>query len=89
MSSSSKGPLDQFYKDCLRFGNIKVTAEPTSWQSVALNISAATDWNVPNTQGFAHFNLYLKGREELVVTIYHGHLSPRSPAPIARVSTMG
>ena len=23
-SSSSKGPLDQFYRDCLRIGSIKV-----------------------------------------------------------------
>lgn len=38
-------PLDQFYKDCLRLGNLKC---------------------------FAHFHLYLKGREELVVTVFSG-----------------
>eukprot|EP00877_Chromochloris_zofingiensis_P014362 jgi/Chrzof1/917/Cz01g33160.t1 len=59
---SNKGPLDQFYKDCLRVGNMKC---------------------------FAHFSLYLKGREELVVTVYHGLLSPRTPPPITRVPTVG
>mmetsp|Transcript_4962 Transcript_4962/g.8639 ORF Transcript_4962/g.8639 Transcript_4962/m.8639 type:complete len:228 (+) Transcript_4962:32-715(+) len=46
-----KGPLDAFYRDCLRLGNFKC---------------------------FHHFQLYLKGREELVVTVHSGVLpSPR------------
>eukprot|EP00879_Flechtneria_rotunda_P030288 GHRR01032905.1.p1 GENE.GHRR01032905.1~~GHRR01032905.1.p1 ORF type:complete len:204 (+),score=51.87 GHRR01032905.1:381-992(+) len=53
---SSKGPLDGFYKDSLRLGNLKC---------------------------FIHFNLYLKGREELVVTVYHGLLPPTAPSPIS------
>ncbi|GIL86760.1 hypothetical protein Vretimale_15653 [Volvox reticuliferus] len=54
MSGANRGPLDQFYKDCLRIGCLKC---------------------------FAHFQLYLKGREELVVTIYTGsQVSPR-PQP--------
>jgi hypothetical protein len=60
---SNKGPLDQFYKDCLRLGTLKC---------------------------FAHFSLYLKGREELVATIFHGALSPSAqPPPIAKVGSVG
>ncbi|GFR40713.1 hypothetical protein Agub_g1320 [Astrephomene gubernaculifera] len=52
MSSASRSPLDQFYRDCLRVGCLKC---------------------------FTHFHLYLKGREELVVTIYTGsQVSPRT-----------
>lgn len=40
-------------------------------------------------QCFSQFALYLKGREELVVTIYHGLLSPRNQPPIARVGSVG
>ena len=40
-------------------------------------------------QCFSHFALYLKGREELVVTIYHGPLSPCHQPPIARVGSIG
>ncbi|KAG2442454.1 hypothetical protein HXX76_002540 [Chlamydomonas incerta] len=51
-SSANRGPLDQFYKDCLRIGCLKC---------------------------FSHFHLYLKGREELVVTIFTGsQVSPRT-----------
>lgn len=59
---SSKGPLDGFYKDSLRMGNLKC---------------------------FNHFSLYLKGREELVVTIYHGLLPATTPPPMARLTTPG
>ncbi|GBF98682.1 hypothetical protein Rsub_11396 [Raphidocelis subcapitata] len=62
MSTSNKGPLDQFYKDCLRIGTLKC---------------------------FSNFSLYLKGREELVVSIYHGPLSPRHRPPIDRVTSVG
>lgn len=61
---TNKGPLDQFYKDCLRLGSI---------------------------QCFSNFSLYLKGREELVLTVYTGNgngLCP-SPAPICRSSLPG
>jgi len=47
--STNKGPLDLFYRDCLRVGSLKC---------------------------FAHFHLYLKGREELVVTVFKGEQSP-------------
>lgn len=57
---SNKGPLDQFYRDCLRLGSLKC---------------------------FEHFQLYLKGREELVVTVYHGMHSPRTPPPIYQPSS--
>lgn len=61
--SSNKGPLDQFYKDCLRIGSLKC---------------------------FQHFHLYLKGREELVVTIYSGPVpSPRGNNPIFRAIQTG
>jgi hypothetical protein len=43
---------------------------------------------LPRLQCFSHFTLYLKGREELVMTIYHGLLSPRTPPPIHKVSTV-
>uniref|UniRef100_A0A7S0RIM6 DUF7886 domain-containing protein n=1 Tax=Chlamydomonas leiostraca TaxID=1034604 RepID=A0A7S0RIM6_9CHLO len=61
---ANKGPLDQFYKDCLRMGNIKC---------------------------FAHFHLYLKGREELVVTVFTGaQASPRAPQPLFKaIDTTG
>lgn len=40
--------------------------------------------HVPCTQCFAHFHLYLKGREELVVTVFSGGAefapSPRGPS---------
>jgi len=50
------GPLDDFYKDCLRFGCLKC---------------------------FKHFSLYLRGREELLVTVYHGDEgSPKPGIPI-------
>mmetsp|Transcript_23956 Transcript_23956/g.66542 ORF Transcript_23956/g.66542 Transcript_23956/m.66542 type:complete len:244 (-) Transcript_23956:186-917(-) len=56
--SSSKGPLEEFYKDCLRFGSLRC---------------------------FAHFSLYLKGREELLVTVYHGATSPGASPPFGMV----
>ncbi|KAF8063829.1 hypothetical protein HT031_003686 [Scenedesmus sp. PABB004] len=59
---SSKSPLDAFYKDALRIGNLKC---------------------------FNHFSLYLKGREELVVTVYHGPLPASGSQPIARLSLPG
>ncbi|KAI8477151.1 MAG: hypothetical protein J3K34DRAFT_453096 [Monoraphidium minutum] len=59
---SNKGPLDQFYRDCLRLGNLKC---------------------------FSHFSLYLKGREELVVTIFHGLIPASQQPPIARVGSVG
>lgn len=40
-------------------------------------------------QCFNHFSLYLKGREELVVTIYHGLLPATTPPPMARLTTPG
>lgn len=58
----SKGPLDQFYKDCLRIGNLKC---------------------------FGHFQLYLKGREELVVTVYTGSQAVRSPSSMYRPQNTG
>jgi len=42
---SAAKPLEQFYKDCLRFGNLKC---------------------------FMNYHLYMKGREELVVTVFSG-----------------
>lgn len=59
---AGKGPLDSFYKDSLRFGNLKC---------------------------FSNFSLYLKGREELVVTVYHGDLSQHKPPPLARITLAG
>jgi hypothetical protein len=41
-------------------------------------------------QCFMHFNLYLKGREELVVTIYTGKDAvSRAPEPIFRALKSG
>lgn len=37
---------------------------------------------------FAHFALYLKGREELLVTVFHGLLPSHAP-PMARISISG
>lgn len=54
----SKGPLDEFYRDCLRFGSLRC---------------------------FNHFSLYLKGREELLVTVYHGQLSPQASPPFGMI----
>lgn len=153
-SGNSKGPLDQFYKDCLRIGNLKVRVsarlqvrmraapctqqqqlllrpctellpwgckQPTKralrcaqhqhrQQAVRSGPCARTaPWATcrhaklplspalkhlapaapPRPQCFSHFALYLKGREELVVTIYHGVLSPGQQPPIARVSSVG
>lgn len=60
---ASKGPLDVFYRDCLRFGNLKC---------------------------FQHFQLYLKGREELVVTVFTGGVtSPRAAAPVFKAIQAG
>mmetsp|Transcript_34133 Transcript_34133/g.61545 ORF Transcript_34133/g.61545 Transcript_34133/m.61545 type:complete len:218 (+) Transcript_34133:104-757(+) len=59
---TSKGPLDQFYKDCLRIGSLKC---------------------------FSNFHLYLKGREELVVTIHSGQIQRVVPNFRAIVSSSG
>jgi hypothetical protein len=40
-------------------------------------------------QCFNHFSLYLKGREELVVTVYHGAMSRYTPPPMARITISG
>lgn len=40
-------------------------------------------------QCFNHFSLYLKGREELVVTVYHGDASQYRPPPLARITLAG
>jgi hypothetical protein len=40
-------------------------------------------------QCFSHFSLYLKGREELVVTIYHGVIPASQQPPITRVGSIG
>ena len=45
--------------------------------------------HTPMLQCFQHFVLYLKGREELVVTIYHGLRSPQQQPPITRVGSIG
>lgn len=59
--SSKAGPLDQFYKDCLRVGALKC---------------------------FTHFHLYLKGREELVVTVFTGaQSSPRNLPPFQAINS--
>mmetsp|Transcript_44128 Transcript_44128/g.112628 ORF Transcript_44128/g.112628 Transcript_44128/m.112628 type:complete len:237 (-) Transcript_44128:116-826(-) len=54
----TKAALDEFYKDCLRFGNLRC---------------------------FTHFSLYLKGREEVLVTVYHGATSPQASPPFGMV----
>jgi hypothetical protein len=43
----------------------------------------------PARQCFNHFSLYLKGREELVVTVYHGALTAYTPPPLARITISG
>lgn len=40
-------------------------------------------------QCFSHFTLYLKGREELVVTVYHGDPTQHRPPPLARITLAG
>lgn len=40
-------------------------------------------------QCFANFSLYLKGREELVVTVYHGDLPEHKRPQLARITLAG
>lgn len=141
---SNKGPLDQFYRDCLRVGNLKVRRyrcacggqllpqrrhacsrpaprpRPIRWgyegsMCLARQPCSNAAWllhavaplhggptacsaallSFPHprpclaAQCFSHFSLYLKGREELVVTIYHGLLPASQQPPIARVGSVG
>jgi len=45
---------------------------------------------IGNLKCFGHFHLYLKGREELVVTVFSGaEVSPRSPTPAFRAIQSG
>jgi hypothetical protein len=99
--------MDDFYKDALRFGCLKVgvpppvaavllhknqPASPTfiylpwhlflaRWRETKLPTAIrrarrrrlAPDATRPlHPQGFKHFSLYLRGREELLVTVFHG-----------------
>jgi len=116
-SSNNKGPLDQFYRDCLRVGNLKVRRAVcvSVGQTVKKHAHASATALLPRHSGsavppllkptpsftahmlllispsqcFTNFSLYLKGREELVVTIFHGLLSPRQQPPINRVGSVG
>jgi hypothetical protein len=83
---AGKGPLDSFYKDSLRFGNLKVLLAVLRHQFSHKD----TVMNLPSCpQCFSHFTLYLKGREELVVTIYHGDSTQYRPPPLARITLTG
>lgn len=47
-------------------------------------------FSLPRTQCFANFHLYLKGREELVVTVFTGaQPSPRVPQPMFKAIESG
>jgi hypothetical protein len=98
-ASAKNGPLDQFYKDSLRFGSLRVRKNTTATR-VALPRSAAVERRLPPCsrhapppapnpppQCFVHFGLYLKGREELVVTTQHGGGPPTALPPIAAITT--
>lgn len=92
---SSKSPLDSFYKDSLRFGNLKVQQRGLKGQH-ACNLkplcrrSASPDHVcIACLQCFSHFSLYLKGREELVVTVYHGDPWQYKTPPLARITLAG
>lgn len=117
--AAGKGPLDSFYKDSLRFGNLKVSVLPQP--SIHHHLGMCILWCValashmhsqqhgvgtpPDTghcccvnaavyicapQCFSHFTLYLKGREELVVTVYHGDPTQQHrPPPLARITLAG
>ncbi|PNH01793.1 hypothetical protein TSOC_012292 [Tetrabaena socialis] len=95
MSTVNRGPLDQFYKDCLRVGCLKASPHSSPVTTEALPCPALGLPGTPSRasppppfppythtppQCFTHFQLYLKGREELVVTIYTGSQvsSPRT-----------
>lgn len=58
-------------------------------RSTALHARMHTPGPPRPAQCFSNFALYLKGREELVVTIHHGLQSPCQTPPIARVGSIG
>jgi hypothetical protein len=73
---ADKSQMDTFYKECLRFGCLEV---PT-WACRGplphrLRSPPANPEGEIAPQGFKHFSLYLRGREELVVTVHHEGVS--------------
>ena len=57
---------DQFTKDTLRFGCLRV-----------LDVLLRSLRTSPNQlQGFRHFTLYLRGREEMLVTVLSNPTTP-------------
>lgn len=79
---AAAGPLDQFYKDSLRVGSLKVGGSMAASGVAAVLLAAnARPAALPTpAQCFTHFHPYLKGREELVVTVFTGEqASPSSP----------
>jgi hypothetical protein len=68
------------------------------WEPQGMDACCTGTWLNPwlrccscaSLQCFVHFNLYLKGREELVVTIYSGKdAASRAPEPIFRALKLG
>lgn len=101
---SGKSPLDQFYKDCLRVGSLKVCHQQLrallcrtlerdgdlAWGPNALccNAPLLRLTTKRRAQCFTHFHLYLKGREELVVTVFTGpQTSPRNLPPFRAIAS--
>ncbi len=62
-----------FINDCLAFGNLAVGH--IYWIFISLHAYSLTPYNtnyfpsISNFQGFKYFSTYLRGREELIVTI--------------------
>ena len=78
--------MDDFYKDALRFGAYRCArrACPSSPRRPpgALRVRLGASSPVANiqlfardpaygAQGFKHFSVYLRGREELLITVHH------------------
>jgi len=72
---ADKTQMDTFYKECLRFGCLEVPPAPRSPALPALQRWALDGNTRTRTQGFKHFSLYLRGREELLVTVHHAGAS--------------
>lgn len=79
--------MDDFYKDALRFGCLQVrpscvpfVSAPAAGRSAGAASASSPVANIPSlrprtpptsAQGFKHFSVYLRGREELLITVHH------------------
>jgi hypothetical protein len=79
--------LDLFYRDALRLGNIKVST--TVHDSAQQGRRAGMLTPSVFAQCFTHFQPYIKGREELVLTIYTNGADPQEKPRIWQMLTKG